>query len=70
MEAIPVVLLALLQCSALALAQTPDCAAQTELNLLYKVFAQNENAFNTFLDLIPVRAELKVITLKINSAAH
>ena len=61
MAAIPIVLLALLHCSALAWAQTPNCAAETELNLLYKVFAQNENAFNTFLDLLPVRAELAVI---------
>ena len=62
MGAIPIVLLALLQCSALTWAQTPNCAAETELTLLYKVFAQNENAFNTFLDLLPVRAELAVLT--------
>lgn len=62
MVAIPIVLLALLRCLALAWAQTPNCAAETELSLLYKVFAQNENAFNTFLDLLPVRAELAVIT--------
>ena len=57
--AIPIVLLALLRCSALARAQTPNCAAETELTLLYKVFAQNENAFNTFLDLLPVRVSLQ-----------
>ncbi len=62
MGAISIVLLALLRCSALAWTQTPNCASETELNLLYKVFAQNENAFNTFLNLLPVRAELVMLT--------
>ena len=70
MGATPVFLLALLQCSALAWAQTPKCAAETELNLLYKAFAQNENAFNTFLDLLPVRPELLAITLTIIIAGN
>ncbi|CAK0786607.1 hypothetical protein CVIRNUC_009821 [Coccomyxa viridis] len=61
--AIPIVLLALLRCSALARAQTPNCAAETELTLLYKVFAQNENAFNTFLDLLPAPTEARVKSL-------
>ena len=69
MGAILILYLALLQCSALAWAQTPSCAAKTELTLLYKVFAQNENAFNTFLDLLPVRAELAVSTSQILFAA-
>ena len=46
-------LLALLQCSALARAQ--NCTADTDLQILYKTFAQNLGAFNVFLDLIPVR---------------
>ena len=46
-------LLALLQCSALARAQ--NCTTDTDLQILYKTFAQNLGAFNVFLDLIPVR---------------
>ena len=54
MRAISAVLLALLHCSVRAWAQTPNCTADAELALLYKVFAQNENAFITFLNLLPV----------------
>ena len=54
MRAICAVLLALLQCSGQAWAQSPNCTSDAELALLYKVFAQNENAFITFLNLLPV----------------
>lgn len=57
MRAVRVLLLAL-QCAVLARGQTANCTADTDLQPLYKVFAQNGAAFNTFLDLIPVRRQL------------
>ena len=48
------VLLAMLQCSGLACGQDPNCTGGTELQTIYKTFAQNLAAFNVFLELLPV----------------
>ncbi|CAK0786608.1 hypothetical protein CVIRNUC_009822 [Coccomyxa viridis] len=63
MRAICAVLLALLHCSVRAWAQSPNCTSDAELALLYKVFAQNENAFITFLNLLPAPTEARVKSL-------
>ena len=48
------ILLAILQCSGLACCQHQNAPSGSDLQTIYKTFAQNLAAFNVFLELLPV----------------
>ena len=50
------VVIAALLCTTLARGQSQNSTAETQVQILYKAFAQNLDAFNVFLDLLPVRS--------------
>ena len=49
------VVVAALLCTMLARGQSQNSTSETQAQILYKAFAQNLEAFNVFLDLLPVR---------------
>ena len=50
------VVIAAMLCTTLARGQSQNSTAETQVQILYKAFAQNLDAFNVFLDLLPVRS--------------
>ena len=54
MRGLKILLLAVLQCSGLACGQEQNCTGGSDLQIVYKTFAQNQAAFNVLLELLPV----------------